>query len=141
MVVPPPRATRTVTTLPYPTLFRSLHAMCEHVVVIGLAYDDIKPAELRTFLEKHPVVYPIAVVDVYDPPADFATPRGLPMTYMIAPGGKVYKQVLGPVAAKDIEGPRISAARPAGDAAPPTAGRALGATRLAAADMAGGPGR
>ena len=56
----------------------ALDAMREHVEVIGLAYEDIKPAELRTFLEKHPVVYPIAVVDVYDPPADFATPRGLP---------------------------------------------------------------
>src|SRR3546814_2379902 len=37
----------------------ALDAMREHVEVIGLAYEDIKPAELRTFLEKHPVVYPI----------------------------------------------------------------------------------
>src|SRR3546814_6192526 len=78
--------------------------MREHVEVIGLAYEDIKPAALRTFLEKHPVVSPIAVVDVYDPPADFATPRGLPMTYLIAPGGTVAKQFLGPVTAQDIEG-------------------------------------
>src|SRR3546814_7901234 len=73
--------------------------------------------ELRTFLEKHPVVYPIAVVDVYDPPADFATPRGLPMTYLIAPGGKVAKQFLGPVTAKDIEGAIAAAGGPAVDAA------------------------
>src|SRR5690606_18313426 len=57
----------------------ALDAMREHVEVIGLAYEDIKPAELRAFVEKHPDVYPIAVVDVYDPPADLTTPRTLPM--------------------------------------------------------------
>src|SRR3546814_6979905 len=100
----------------------ALDAMREHVEVIGLAYEDIKPAELRTFLEKHPVVYPIAVVDVYDPPADFATPRGLPMTYLIAPGGKIAKQFLGPVTAKDIEGAIAAAGGPAVDAAAPAEG-------------------
>src|SRR3546814_517378 len=100
----------------------ALDAMREHVEVIGLAYEDIKPAELRTFLEKHPVVYPIAVVDVYDPPADFATPRGLPMTYLNAPGGKVAKQFLGPVTAKDIEGAITAAGGPAVDAAAPAEG-------------------
>src|SRR3546814_10033838 len=87
-------------------------------------------AELRTFLEKHPVVYPIAVVDVYDPPADFATPRGLPMTYLIAPGGKVVKQFLGPVTAKDIEGAITAAGGPAVDAAAPADGCALAAARF-----------
>ena len=59
------------------------------------------------------MVYPIAVVDVYDPPADFATPRGLPMTYLIAPGGKVAKRFLGPVTAKEIEGAIAAAGGPA----------------------------
>lgn len=95
----------------------ALDAMREHVEVIGLAYEDIKPAELRTFLEKHPVVYPIAIVDVYDPPADFATPRGLPMTYLIAPSGKVAKRFLGPVTAKEIEDAIAAAGGPAIDAA------------------------
>lgn len=81
----------------------ALDAMREHIEVLGLAYEDIEPAELRAFLDKHPVVYPVAIVDVYDPPADFATPRGLPMTYLIAPDGKVAKRFLGPVSAKDIE--------------------------------------
>ncbi|MDN5783009.1 MAG: TlpA family protein disulfide reductase, partial [Luteimonas sp.] len=80
----------------------ALDAMRQHVEVIGLAYEDIDPKELRAFLEKHPVVYPVAIVDVYNPPADFATPRGLPMTYLIAPDGKVAKQFLGPVTAQDI---------------------------------------
>jgi len=81
----------------------ALDAMREHVEVIGLAYDDTTPADIRAFLRKRPVVYPIAIVDVYDPPKDFATPRGLPMTYLIAPDGKVAKQFLGPVTAKEIE--------------------------------------
>lgn len=81
----------------------ALDAMRENIDVIGLAYEEIEPKELQDFLQKHPVVYPIAIVDVYDPPADFATPRGLPMTYLIAPDGKIAKHFLGPVTAKEIE--------------------------------------
>jgi hypothetical protein len=40
---------------------------------------------------------------VYAPPPDFDTPRGLPMTYLIAPDGTVAKQFVGPVTSKDIE--------------------------------------
>ena len=75
----------------------------EDLDVVGLAYEEIEPADLQAFLKKHPVKYPIAVVDVYDPPKDFETPRGLPMTYLIAPAGEVAKQFVGPVTAKEIE--------------------------------------
>ena len=71
--------------------------------VIGLAYEEIDTADLQAFLKEHPAGYPIALVDVYDPPKDFETPRGLPMTYLIAPGGEVAKQFIGPVTAKEIE--------------------------------------
>lgn len=81
----------------------ALHAMREHVKVVGLAYDDIEPAELKAFMKQHPVAYPVVQVDTFDPPADFATPRGLPTTYLIAPDGKVAKQFLGPVTAREIE--------------------------------------
>jgi thiol-disulfide isomerase/thioredoxin len=81
----------------------ALDAMREHVEVVGLAYEDITPDDMKVFLKLHPVVYPIAVVDTFNPPADFATPRGLPMTYLIAPDGKVADKFLGPVTAKDIE--------------------------------------
>ena len=81
----------------------ALDAMREHIEVIGLAYEDIDAAAMRDFLKDHPVVYPIAIVDTYNPPVDFDTPRGLPMTYLIAPDGKVAKKILGPVTAKDIE--------------------------------------
>src|SRR5690606_28386011 len=81
----------------------ALDAMREHVEVIGLAYEEIEPDAMKQFLEQHPVVYPVAIIDVYDPPADFDTPRGLPMTYLIGPDGKVARQFLGPVTAQDIE--------------------------------------
>ncbi|TCZ83421.1 TlpA disulfide reductase family protein [Lysobacter sp. N42] len=81
----------------------ALHSMREDVEVIGLAYEEIEPADLRAFLDKRPVTYPIAIVDTYDPPADFDTPRGLPMTVLVAPDGRVAKQVLGPVTAASIE--------------------------------------
>ena len=91
----------------------ALDAMNEHVEVIGLAYEDIDVEAMREFLESHPVVYPIAIVDVYAPPADFATPRGLPMTYLLAPDGKVAKRFLGPVTAADIEQVIAAAGAPA----------------------------
>ena len=81
----------------------ALDAMREDVQVIGLAYEDITPADMQAFLKEHPVVYPIAIIDVMTPPADFATPRGLPTTYLISPDGKVAKAFAGPVTAHDLE--------------------------------------
>lgn len=81
----------------------ALDAMREHIVVVGLAYEDNTEDAMRAFLEKHPVVYPIALVDVYNPPADFDTPRGLPFTYLIGPDGAVVKKYTGPVSARMLE--------------------------------------
>lgn len=91
----------------------ALGTMREHIEVIGLAYEEIEPEAMRAFLEKHPVLYPIAIVDVYAPPADFDTPRGLPMTYLIAPDGTVAERFLGPVTAHEIETAIAEAGGPA----------------------------
>ena len=91
----------------------ALDAMREHVEVIGLAYEEIEADALKAFLQQHPVVYPIAVIDVYDPPGDFAAPRGLPNTYLIAPDGKVAKHFLGPITAQDIDEAIAAAGGPA----------------------------
>ena len=96
----------------------ALDAMREHVEVIGLAYDDSDPKDIQAFLRQHPVSYPIAIVDTFDPPKSFATPRGLPTTYLIAPNGKLAKKFMGPVTAGDIE----SAIAAAGGPKPPAAG-------------------
>lgn len=91
----------------------ALDAMREHIVVVGLAYEETTAEEMRAFMKTHPVVYPIALVDVYDPPSDFETPRGLPMTYLIAPDGKVARKYTGPVTARMIEADIARAGGPA----------------------------
>ena len=82
--------------------FSAFDAARDDVQVIGLAYEEIEPAAMREFLAKHPAGYPIALLDVYSPPADFETPRGLPMTYLIAPNGQVEKKFLGPVTSQEL---------------------------------------
>ena len=67
---------------------------------------------MRDFLKQRPVVYPVAILDVYSPPTDFATPRGLPMTFLIAPDGKVAKQFMGPITAHEIDAAIAAAGGP-----------------------------
>jgi thiol-disulfide isomerase/thioredoxin len=74
----------------------------DDVDMIGLSYEEIERADMEAFLKDHPISYPIAVVDVYKPPADFETPPGLPMTYLIAPDGKIAKKFLGPVTSGEL---------------------------------------
>lgn len=81
----------------------ALDAMREHIQVIGLAYEDIPADDLRAFLAERPVVYPIAIISVANPPASLEAPRGLPLTYLVAPDGKLSRQFVGPVTAKLIE--------------------------------------
>lgn len=81
----------------------ALHAMREHITVVGLAYEDITAADMQAFLREHPVTYPIAIIDMAAPPADFETPKGLPVTYLIAPDGRVVQRFMGPVTAAELE--------------------------------------
>jgi thiol-disulfide isomerase/thioredoxin len=69
----------------------------KNVAAIGLAYDDSDPADIKAFVAKHPVVYPIAQVTLDKPLKDFDEPRGLPTTYLISPDGKVAKHIVGPI--------------------------------------------
>lgn len=75
----------------------------QNVTAIGLAYEDSEPAEIKAFLAKHPVAYPIAQVSLDQPPKDFDEPRGLPTTYLISPDGKVARHIVGPVTEASLE--------------------------------------
>jgi thiol-disulfide isomerase/thioredoxin len=88
--------------LPDISAFVSAHK--DKVVGIGLDFEDTDKAEVEKFLQQHPLSYPVAQVDMDNPPRDFEAPRGLPNTYVIAPDGHVAKAFLGPVTAKDLEG-------------------------------------
>lgn len=81
----------------------ALDARREDLVVLGLAFEEIERAELDAFLARHKPGYPIALVDVYEPPAAFGVPRGLPTTYLVAPDGILAKRFVGPVTGAEIE--------------------------------------
>ncbi|PKM10974.1 MAG: TlpA family protein disulfide reductase [Gammaproteobacteria bacterium HGW-Gammaproteobacteria-5] len=69
----------------------------DDVKVIGLAYEEIDPEDMRAFLTRHPVSYPVSIVDLLHPPEDFDSPRGLPLTYLVAPDGRIAKRFMGPI--------------------------------------------
>ena len=75
----------------------------EDIVVLGLAFEDTTPEDLKRFLKTRPVGYPIAPVDVYAPPTAFPVPKGLPTTHLIAPDGSVRESFIGPVTRADLE--------------------------------------
>jgi len=75
----------------------------EDVQVLGLAFEDTDPAELRQFLEAYPASYPILTVDVYAPPEALGAPRALPTTFLVDPSGTRAETWLGPVTGAMIE--------------------------------------
>lgn len=80
------------------------HYVATHpdVRAIGLAYEDSAPADIKAFLAKRPVSYPVAQITLEESPQGFAAPEGLPTTYLIAPDGTVAKHFLGPVTPAQI---------------------------------------
>lgn len=72
------------------------------VAAIGLAFEDTEKKDIEDFLRKHPVAYPIAQVDVTQPPKDFDSPKGLPTTFLIAPDGHIAHRFVGPVDATKL---------------------------------------
>ena len=75
----------------------------DKVAAIGLDFEDAEKDEIEQFLKKHPLSYPVALVDIDHPPKDFEAPKGLPNTYVIAPDGHVAKAFMGPITSKDLE--------------------------------------
>jgi thiol-disulfide isomerase/thioredoxin len=75
----------------------------KEVAAIGIAWEDTERAEIDAFVREHPVSYPLAQGDLDHPPKDFEVPRGLPVTYVIAPDGTVKKKFTGPITGDDLE--------------------------------------
>lgn len=71
-----------------------------NVTAIGLAWDRSPRADILKFAKKHPVGYPLAIVDMDHPPAGLDAPEVLPTTYLIAPDGHIAKRIIAPVDAK-----------------------------------------
>lgn len=82
--------------------FSAFDAAREDVVVIGLAYEEIPAEDMRAFLTEVPAGYPIAIVDVFDPPADFEPPRALPTTYLVGPDGRLAERFMGPITSEQL---------------------------------------
>jgi len=79
-----------------------LHERRADVAVLGLAFEDTSAADFERFLEQFPASYPILLVDVYDPPADFGPPRVLPTTHLVDADGRLVETWLGPVTSEMI---------------------------------------
>ena len=75
----------------------------DDVRAIGIAIGGEDIGDVREFLAKHPVAYPIASVPLESPPKDFGAPKGLPTTFLIAPDGSVAKKFTGPVTTGELE--------------------------------------
>lgn len=87
--------------LPDISAFVSAHK--DKVAAIGLAFEDTDKSDIEKYLKAHPISYPVAQVDVMEPPKDFDIPKGLPNTYVIAPDGHVAKAFTGPITAADLD--------------------------------------
>lgn len=83
--------------------FSDLHTQRDDINVIGLAYEEVEPEVVREFLGDNPVSYPVALIDVYQPPEVFGTPRVLPTTLILSPEGHQVKTFLGPVTREMLE--------------------------------------
>lgn len=75
----------------------TLHDSRDDVTVLGLAFEDLEPADFRAFLVDYPASYPILMVDTFNPPEALGAPLALPTTYLFNPDGQRVETWLGPV--------------------------------------------
>jgi thiol-disulfide isomerase/thioredoxin len=80
-----------------------LHEQRQDITVLGLAFEEVEVPEILAFLQQHPAAYPIALIDVYDPPDVFDVPRVLPTTLILSPEGRLVKTFIGPVTREGLE--------------------------------------
>jgi len=86
-----------------PDISAYVSAHQDKVAAIGLAFEDTDKADIEKYLKAHPISFPVAQVDVMEPPKDFDIPKGLPNTYVIAPDGRIAKAFTGPITTADLD--------------------------------------
>lgn len=75
----------------------------ENLTVLGVAWQDADVEELKEFLERVPVSYPVLRVDPFEAPPDIQPPRVLPTTLVFAPDGALAERFYGPIAKSDVQ--------------------------------------
>ena len=80
-----------------------LHDERDDVTVLGLAFEDTDEEAFEAFLAEFHASYPILLVDVYQPPEPFGSPKVLPTTIILDTQGRAVKTLLGPVTREAIE--------------------------------------
>lgn len=80
-----------------------LHDGRDDITVLGLAFEDTDEEAFETFLTEFHASYPVLLVDVYQPPEPFGSPKVLPTTIILDPQGRAVKAFLGPVTREMIE--------------------------------------
>lgn len=75
----------------------------DDVTVLGVAWEDTGIDELKQFLERVPVSYPVLSVDPFEPDPAIEPPRVLPTTLVFNPGGELAERFHGPVTRGDIQ--------------------------------------
>jgi thiol-disulfide isomerase/thioredoxin len=84
--------------------FQALSNANKDISVLALAYEDSEDAEIKRYTDKLKVRFPVAKVDVYSPlPTPLTTPKGLPTTWIFAPGGQLIKRIIAPVSKSELE--------------------------------------
>lgn len=81
----------------------AMHDARDDVTVLGLAFEDTELSVFEEFLQDYAASYPIAIADVYDPPAALGAPRALPTTFIVDPQGELAKTIIGPVTREQLE--------------------------------------
>jgi thiol-disulfide isomerase/thioredoxin len=73
-----------------------------NLVVIGIALDYKNPKQVLEFADQMMISYPV-VLGNYAMAAQIGPVRGLPMTYLYNPQGKLVAQNMGPLTRADVE--------------------------------------
>jgi thiol-disulfide isomerase/thioredoxin len=87
-----------------------------HVVLLSVNYDALSPAELAAAVKKAGIEYPVLTQDVA-PLWQLTVPDGLPATFILAPGGRLVKTIVGGMTAQALTATLHSLQRPAAQSA------------------------